>query len=111
MLGLCTVLLAFLIDEGLILENGLIVTSVLAILTLCLFIGQTWLISRNWTNNDIEELIRRDIFAMLGVKECWLQMMGSHNPLFWFLPIGRPDVMQCLDYGASIPVKGVITSQ
>jgi len=37
----------------------------------------------------------------------WEQVFTT-NILFWVLPLGKPDIKQALDYGANIPVGGLI---
>ena len=50
----------------------------------------------------------KDIFKNQTCLQSWEQAFGT-NKWLWFVPVGGPRPEQGLDYGANIPVGGVIT--
>ena len=92
--------------------DGLTVLSVLSIVFLFDFVAllliQTARVLDNKTATDADYL--RGVYDIYREKtnlENWEQVFTS-NILSWLLPFGRPSVLQALDYGASVPVGGVM---
>ena len=93
--------------------EGITLLSVFGVIFLfdfaTLFIIQTSLVSQNKTATDKGHLQGDlNIYKDKSLKDNWEQVFTG-NVLTWLLPIGSPDLKQALDYGANIPVGGLLT--
>ena len=85
-----------------------VVSAILFIDFLVLFSIQTNNVLHNKTAVDSKHLTGEyDIYRDKSKRENWEQVFTS-NILFWILPLGKPDIRQGLDYGANIPVGGLM---
>lgn len=73
--------------------------------TLCII--TTVLLANNWNLLESFQLWYHNIYKGQSRLESWQRHFGDIVPL-WFLPVNGPDAVMGLDYGADIPVKGVI---
>jgi hypothetical protein len=73
-----------------------------------LFCIQTHLVLKNRTAVDKGELRGNfDIYKSKSMCDNW-QSVFTANVFSWFLPFGKPDILQALDYDADIQAGGLL---
>ena len=108
-LALTTVALALLLSEkgSIYFPLTMLVAFALGVSLIGLLLMHTVLILNNWSTVESYALFWNNIFREQSYMQNWKLVFGDRC-LLWFLPISNVDPMEGLDYGANVPVKGLL---
>ena len=82
-------------------------SGALAFSTFIMLIFHSGVILLNWTTLEGPTLYDENIFSKMSYTQCWEATFGT-NKFLWLIPVTSISPTAGLDYGASIPVGGVL---
>ena len=111
-LGLLQIGICFKVNSDYMRNSSDLFVTLAFAMSISLFIMliiHTFLLCKNWTTLEVSQLSTNNIFKNQSCLTSWKMAFGD-NCFLWFLPISPVDVVKGLDYGANIPVSGIVSN-